>query len=115
VVFLGDQDAQHLAKAPEGATKFCRPEVAPVPEGVRTVGESLDALWAVKRELLAGTPAFPHVVEEVPVVCAWYPTAARVMLWNLGAAAVTVTLREGARSTSVSLGGLGSAVVAWPA
>jgi hypothetical protein len=115
VVFLGDQDAQHLAKAPKGATVYCRPEVAPVPEGVRTVAESLDALWAVKRELLAGTPAFPHVVEEVPVVCAWYPTASRVMLWNLGDAAVTVTVREGARSASVSLGGLGIAVVAWPA
>ena len=52
-------------------------------EATRPVVESLDALFALKHELLPSFGNVPYVAEELPVVCAWYPTAGTVALWNL--------------------------------
>lgn len=111
VVFLADQDAQHLNEAPKGATVYCRSNTTSIPAGVQGVVESLEALWPMRRTLLANTPDFPYVVEEVPVVCAWYPTAKRVLLWNLSDDAVRVSVHHGTEMYPVSLGGLESGVV----
>lgn len=112
-VFLCDQDAQHLSKdAATSATLYCRPGLPGVPRAVRKLDESLDALWAWKRELLRDAPAFPHILEERPAVCAWYPTLPGVILWNLDAAPVSLTLRHGARNIPVQLPALGTEFVA---
>ena len=83
--FLSDDDARHfdVAAQTSAGRLVCRPEVSGAPEGVRGVDESLDALWPLKREIVAGGLDVPYVVDEKPVICAWYPSAGAVLLWNL--------------------------------
>ena len=43
--------------------------------GARQLDESMADLFRLKAELLPKLRQFPVVLEEKPVVCAWYPTA----------------------------------------
>ena len=47
------------------------------------MAESLDALFAFKHALQPQLNEVPHVVEDLPVVCAWYPSAGIAAMWNL--------------------------------
>ena len=85
----------------------CRPsKTAPAKDGVRSVVESLPALLELKRELTANMSDTPFVAGDQPVVCAWYPTADTVLLWNLSETAQTFTLRYGAQTREVRVEGL---------
>ncbi len=77
----------------------------------RAVPETLEALFALKRELLPALGRVPVVAEDVPVVCAWYPTARAALLWNLAEEAREVTLLAGKDRRPVALGPLGSELV----
>jgi len=107
VVFLCDQDAQHLPASTESkATLICRPGVPGTPSAARAMEESLESLWPLKRELVQGSPEYPYIVEEAPIVCAWYPTLPGALLWNLSESAADLTLRYAGRDRTVRLAAL---------
>ena len=66
---------------------------------------------SLRRELLPTLAKVPHVVEEKPVVCAWYPTARAVLLWNLAETPEKVTLRAGRTDIPADLPPLGVALL----
>ncbi len=75
------------------------------------VPEDLDSLFRFKREIVGGFRNIPYIVEEKPVVCAWYPSARKVLVWNLSEGSERLTLRRDEKTFSVELDGLESALV----
>ena len=53
----------------------------------------------------------PHVLEDKPVVCAWYPTANAVLLWNLSETREKLTVRLGAVDRTAEIDALGADIV----
>ena len=78
---------------------------------VEVVPETLDALFAFKRRIRPSLANVPVVEEETPMVCAWYPSAKRVLLWNLLPEPRRVTVSFRGRQRLAELGPLGSAVL----
>jgi hypothetical protein len=74
----------------------------------KDVPEELPALFEFKRQILPQLEDVPYVVEDVPAVCAWYPTAKKVLLWNLAGQPQKVTLKLGEKTQSVELAALDS-------
>lgn len=85
----------------------------PAEEGPRleVVPETLEALFAFKRRIRAALANVPVVEEETPIVCAWYPSVRRVLLWNLLPEPRRVTVSFRGRQRPAELGPLGSAVL----
>jgi hypothetical protein len=75
------------------------------------VGESMPELLALKRELLPKLERVPYVEGEAPVVCAWYPTAQAVLLWNLSEQHQELTVRCGSSRRKVQVDGLDVALI----
>jgi hypothetical protein len=48
------------------------------------------------------------VEENEPVVCAWYPTAHAVMLWNLSEQPKTFTVKHGSLRREMAVPALGT-------
>lgn len=110
--FLGDADARDpgLGAKPDAATWFARPGAARGAPGRTEQPETSEALFALKERLLPELGATPHVVDATPVVCAWYPSAEGVLLWNHTPEARRVGLRVGNDLREIPLDALG---VAW--
>ena len=107
--FLSDFDAQAVAEKQlvSRGTKFIhRPSVKPPLAEGEPVAESLEALSAFKRRIMPELRDVPHVIEDELVVCAWYPTARSVLLWNLDDQPKRLTLQRGRRHQEVALAGL---------
>ena len=111
--FLSDFDARewpqtkphfsgHLVARKEPSVETPRLEVVP---------ENLEALFAFKRRIRTALANVPVVEEETPVVCAWYPSAKRVLLWNLLPEPRRVTVNCCGRQRAAELGALGSTVL----
>ena len=84
--FLSDFDARALDAKDmrvDPRRLVCRSGLENVSSEMRAVEESLPALWALKRDVIEAGLDVPYVVEEKPVVCAWYPSVNSVLLWNL--------------------------------
>jgi hypothetical protein len=114
--FLADADAKGRATdAADAAVSpdrlIHRPESGAEVAGARVVKEELNDLFALKHELLQEMEGVPYVEQDVPVVCAWYPTARAVLLWNLAETPVDVVVRMGEQQRPASLGPLGSALL----
>lgn len=56
------------------------------------VPETLADLYALKRRMRKTLHDVPFVEDEKPVVCSWFPTARRVLLWNLSERRETFSL-----------------------
>lgn len=112
-VFLGDQDASHAPANPAGPSRVAvtRPGVQCGWIGTRSVAESLPDLFRLKREILAGKPDFPYVLEDHPATLAWYPQAGHALLWNLEDRPAQLTLRYGAHTMPVVAPPLGSVLI----
>lgn len=108
--FLSDADAIYPGT---GALEraICRPNVEGRSSSIRACPESLDDLWSLKREVLASGIDMPHIVDEKPAVCAWYPTAQAVLIWNLAEGSETFRLKWGEAVRSVQVDGLATALV----
>ena len=78
---------------------------------MEVVPETLDALFAFKRRVRASLANVPMVEEETPMICAWYPSVKRVLLWNLLPEPRRVTVSFRGRQRPAELGPLGSAVL----
>ena len=116
--FLSDFDVREVASAKSASSGswfagWCIGRTRPAVGGQRleVVAETLDALFAFKRRVGAALANVPVVEEDTPVVCAWYPSARRVLLWNLLPEPRRVTLRFGGRQRPADLDPLGSVVL----
>jgi len=111
--FLSDFDAREMsqAKSEFSGQLVCRTQAAAGGRRLEVVPETLEAVFAFKRRLRASLANVPVVEEETPVVCAWYPSAKRVLLWNLLPEPRRVTVSCCGRQRPAELGPLGSVVV----
>lgn len=113
VTFLADADAKgQIGKGPvQRKCLVVRPEAGISVEHARVVPESLPDLFALKRELLPTLQDVPVILDEKPVVCAWYPEARAALVWNLSEQRETLTLRMGEKTISLELDALDSRVI----
>lgn len=104
--FLSDFDARELAstRVPRQSRLVCRATAANRPAGTEVVGEALPELFALKRRLRPELETIPHVEEDEPAVCAWYPTARRVVVWNLRDETRTLTVVHARERRPLTLG-----------
>jgi hypothetical protein len=111
--FLADFDARNLSQKERqtAGQLVCRTSAGRVPEGLRAVDESLEGLWALKRDILKSGLDVPYVVDEKPVVCAWYPEVGNLLLWNLGEGKETFQVRWRGDSVPVEVEGLAVGMV----
>ena len=108
--FLSDFDARglssELALMPSGSV-VVSPESGVTGDGIRVVPESLESIFAMRREIMPQLADVPVVLEETPVVCAWYPDINSVLLWNLSEESKVLTLRFMNTHRKITVEGLG--------
>lgn len=108
--FLSDFDARGLiskfSTIPSGSV-VVRPESGVECKGARVVPESLKNIFAMRREIMPQLADVPVVMEETPVVCAWYPDIKSVVLWNLSEESKALTVRFKDHYRNVSIEALG--------
>jgi hypothetical protein len=78
------------------------------------VAESPAELSRLKQDILKQASGYPYVEGDTPMVCAWYPTASHILLWNLTATPQTVSLnlsKIGHGRRSVAMGPLGTSLI----
>jgi hypothetical protein len=112
--FLSDFDARELALGGRtaGPRWICRATSGQRPTGSIALGESLPELFAFKDRIRGQLAAVPHVHENEPVVCAWYPSAGRGLLWNPSEQTRELTVVHGSDRHAVRVGGLDCELVA---
>ena len=110
--FLSDFDARVPGGLLSAGTVFVsrKESDTQIREG-RVLSESLEPLFAFKREIAPRLSGTPYVEEKTPVVCAWYPTAHAVLLWNLTEERQTLTVRRGDVRRSISVDALDSVLM----
>ena len=110
--FLSDADALAVTEGnlrSQGTVFVSRKAVD---AGVQPIEESLADLYALKKEVLPNLDqGVPYVEQDTPVVCAWYPSAQCVLLWNLSEEAQGLTVKHKGQQREVKLGGLDSALL----
>ncbi len=112
--FLSNFDARDVA---EGKLKsvdgqlVTRKNARKTPEGAVSIDEEPAALFRVKEKAIEQGYTGPYVKEKAPVVCAWYPTAGAVLLWNLMPQKKTVHLCVGEKKLPVALNALDTELI----
>jgi hypothetical protein len=103
--FLSDFDAEALmARQPRaGAQLVCRDSVRHCPAPCVKVGENLKELFAFKHQVRTKLRDVPHIEDDEPAICAWYPSAHRVLVWNLSDAAKTLGVVKGRQRMTLTL------------
>jgi hypothetical protein len=109
--FLSDADARVAGNLRSPGTRWIARPQAGMPSNLRAMPESLPELVALKREILPQLERVPYVEGENPVVCAWYPTARTVLLWNLAERRQDLTLRYRGSRRTMSVDGLDTALI----
>ena len=110
--FLSDEDARALrSQDVADGVLFARPEVKNPAVSLRPLPQTLEALWKIKHEAIRSGIDAPYVMEDIPMVCAWYPTASRVLLWNPMSRKATAGLQWKGREIPFSLGPLDSTLI----
>ena len=112
--FLSDADGRAALAgklASRGTVFVTRLPGANPPAGIRTMPESLPDLYAFKREITSKLHDVPFVEDDAPVVCAWYPTARTVLLWNLSEQRKELTVKLGETRRRVTIEALNVAMV----
>ena len=110
--FLSDFDAREFQAEPGNQGRLvCRSGLVAPPTGLRTMDESLPELWALKQEAIAAGLDAPYVVDEKPAVCAWYPSANSVLVWNLSETKETLRLEWSGQTRALDVEGLDSVLV----
>ncbi len=109
--FLAEADAEVIDSLPAAATSLLARPQAGLSSKVRALAESWPELLAWKRTILPQLGKVPYVEGDMPVVCAWYPTARAVVLWNLGEQRQDFRLRYGDTQRTISVNGLDVALL----
>jgi hypothetical protein len=74
--------------------------------GVRFVAENLKEIFTFKQEIIPFLNGVPYVVEDKPVVCAWYPKIRMVLLWNLSEKRESFTVKFDDTIHTIEIDGL---------
>lgn len=111
--FLTDFDARELAVrlTTISGQVVCRTSARERPRNALVVEESLPALFEFKDRIRSQLGSTPYIVENEPAVCAWYPTADAVLVWNLSEQVKQLTLAHDGDKHAVRLGPLGAQLV----
>ena len=80
--------------------------------GLRFVPENINEFFAFKHEIIPFLNGIPYVIEDKPVVCAWYPEIKSVLLWNLSETKESFTVKLGDKTNSIEIKGLDSELIA---
>ncbi len=110
--FLSEADAVHLTDQELGSgTRF----IAQPAEGLHTeieqIKEALPEMFALKARILPQLKQTPFIVQDIPAVCAWYPTAKAVLVWNLTEQQQRLTVQMDEKQHELLLGPLESGLV----
>ena len=109
--FLSDADARSVNSLRAAGTQFIARPQAGLPSNLRAVPESAPELFAWKRQVLPQLEMVPYVEGEISVVCAWYPTAQAVLLWNLTDRREDLILHYQDSRRRISVDGLGCSLI----
>jgi hypothetical protein len=112
-IFLGDHDAfQVPEKLPsaKAVAVYRQGRTCRWPNSI-SVNEDMGSLWALRSEILASAPSTPYIIEEIPVVLAWYPAARAALLWNLTDRTQLLTLKTPRGTRIIRLNPLDSDIV----
>jgi len=112
--FLSNFDARAVAEGElvSAGTKFVhRPASGAHLPAAEELAESAENLFAFKARIAPELEHVPHVAEEEPVVCAWYPTARAVLLWNLSEQAKTLAVKHRSVRREVGVPALGTSLL----
>jgi len=112
--FLSDFDIQDVASGElksKGTTFIYGASQDKKISGARFVKENLQDIFLFKKEIIPFLKGVPYVVEDKPVVCAWYPTINKVLLWNLSASKELFTLKFDQRIQTIGISGLDAELV----
>ncbi|OPZ65274.1 MAG: hypothetical protein BWY83_03043 [bacterium ADurb.Bin478] len=107
--FLADHDAAAVAGGAlrSAGTVFVAREQAGLADFPGPVlADHLQALFALKHRCLEQRKDFPYIREDLPAVCAWYPTVRMVLIWNLEQEQRTYSLVFGKQERRITLAGL---------
>ena len=106
--FLSEFDINDFVtgKLKSNGTTLIHGSVKHNPDGIRYVGESIEDVFAFKREIISQFKDVPYVEEDKPVVCTWYPKIKSVLLWNLLETKETFTLKYMEKRYTVEIGAL---------
>jgi len=112
--FLSEWETRGVAEGKivsPGTTFVSRETPASAPSTIRAIPEELPALFEFKRSIATDLRGTPYVLEDEPVVCAWYPTAKAVLLWNLSESQKELTVAYKEARIPVGIGPLGIELV----
>lgn len=109
--FLSDADAENVDNLSSPGTVFVARKQSKSIDSHRGIPESLPELFSLKREILPQLKRIPYVEGEVPVVCAWYPTARVVLLWNLSEKREDLNFHYDGSRRTVSVNGLDTELI----
>jgi hypothetical protein len=112
--FLSDFDVQDVTsgKLKSKGTKFIYGSNEDKKlSGLRFVQENMNEFFAFKHEIIPFLNGVPYVVEDKPVVCAWYPEIKAVLLWNLSETKESFTVKLDNKTYSIEIKGLDSELI----
>ncbi len=112
--FLSDFDFKDVVSKKlesKGTTFINRLKSGTQSPGQRFVAENLGDLFALKEEIIPLLHGIPYVIEEKPVVCAWYPKIKTVLLWNLSESKESFTVKFKSKNHTVHIAGLDAEIV----
>lgn len=75
-------------------------------EGFIFVPETLETLFKFKQTIITQLKDIPYILDEKPVTCAWYPSAKKILIWNLSESRENFTLIRGNKKINFDLEGL---------
>lgn len=107
--FLSDFDARGLADSGHGGagSVLCYTPVSGAKiQGGRPLPHTLADIFALKHEIMPRLKDVPYVLEDEPVVCAWYPAIRTALLWNLSEQKKELTLVFGEAKRKCSVAAL---------
>ena len=112
--FLSDRDARALAaRRPDSdGTRFVARTPSASASTLLALPENLSELFAFKRRILPELAEVPVVMDDKPIVCAWYPSIRKVVLWNLSEGSTTCSLAYKGKRRELTLGALDSEIMA---
>jgi hypothetical protein len=118
--FLSDFDAREWSQSDarraidKGGRLIVREGAKQPCERAESIAESLPEMFKLKHRLVAEGYKGPYVKDDKPVVCAWYPSANAVLLWNLSEQSETIRLETGAGVVAVKIGPLDAELIVHP-
>ena len=111
--FLSEYDIDDFVtgKLKSEGTTLIHCSVKSNPTGIRYVGESIEDVFAFKRDIISQLKDVPYIEEDKPVVCTWYPKIKSVLLWNLAETKEIFTLKYMEKRNTIEIGGLDAELI----